>query len=958
MSEYHAATVVQSSWRGFKAREGAREKRALVASGIASAAGEKNARKTPGTSAANFAAEVSRRPRVEGGVHGGTIRVVLRHVHFLRGVFLHIRIVSAENLLPMDSNGLSDPYVKVSLVDDDGTPYKKMVHRVPFEYATLNPEWDYSFYMGSADLDLRQTRIRFEIFDYDQWSADDAMGTAIMPLRVFDLDEQALIKRAARWRAKKESEAKKTRERELSSPRRASAPDSPAMRRAPSLSPAFLPGMTRTKSAVAREKIEEEEWLSGAHDHVKVGGDLDDDDDDDDDEGLQPGRRGSSERRRSGGLLRGARRALGMTTPATLGPLESVRGFGTAFNKERKQRGKTLRRAGVFGLDKPLVLQNGKRIGDMRWYTKQRVYGDLVVVHDNSYSRITQEASALLKQAGSIMSLATAGRAAKATGVGDFLSSKVEAACDTGKRRAVNMVESVLAETKQKLLDDLTKDRDMPGNVRKVFQAVVGVYFSEVQQEVMDEVARRLKTLSYSHNKKKGRRQRRDLQSTLLQIGMASWWEYLSFKYVKKLLLDFRAWVLYNELPYDKTFWGKLRSPGWWLLLLTKLYSGWGIQAFLYAMRLAMLDRTDEWQLFEYISNFKGIQFLSGVLAMFQGTLMYMECAGLVSKDLPHTCDSNGPGMDSKAVCGAGVSNISCASVIGIGFFARILLTWYAFFLMRRSFSFGKPIFNDQRLVGAVIEIHEIRRGTKVSWAYATAMCKCLLDCGRGARAVGETAYRAALGIETTPLNRFRAAVYAVVENLKRNDPRWIQRNEGHHTVYVRAKVVAYSIKTGLHTIAYLDNASASMADQQEVNLQKKLFTVVTLKQMQPRRLQTLIFYYDLAVFALVMLVVTRVITKLDLVRDDWQLFGLLYWIQCFYSVLAFPFVCIVIPGVQSLICHAKQTGYDEHGTLQAKLTRSRHEDGLDEFGVEEAPRSKFVTACYPLIKGQSKVKL
>ena len=40
--------------------------------------------------------------------------------------------------------------------------------------------------------------------------------------------------------------------------------------------------------------------------------------------------------------------------------------------------------------------------------------------------------------------------------------------------------------------------------------------------------------------------------------------------------------------------------------------------------------------------------------------------------------------MDAKAVCGAGVSNISCASVIGVGFFARILLTWYAFSLMRR----------------------------------------------------------------------------------------------------------------------------------------------------------------------------------------------------------------------------------------------------------------------------------
>jgi hypothetical protein len=53
---------------------------------------------------------------------------------------------------------------------------------------------------------------------------------------------------------------------------------------------------------------------------------------------------------------------------------------------------------------------------------------------------------------------------------------------DVGKRRAVNTVEMVLGETKQKLCDDLTKDRDMPSGVRMVFQSVVGVYFSEVQQ--------------------------------------------------------------------------------------------------------------------------------------------------------------------------------------------------------------------------------------------------------------------------------------------------------------------------------------------------------------------------------------------------------------------------------------------------------------------------------------------
>ena len=90
--------------------------------------------------------------------------------------------------------------------------------------------------------------------------------------------------------------------------------------------------------------------------------------------------------------------------------------------------------------------------------------------------------------------------------------------------------------------------------------------------------------------------------------------------------------------------------------------------------------------------------------------------------------------------------------------------------------------------------------------------------------------------------------------------------------------------------------------DHEEVDLQKKLFTVIRLKQLQPKRVQTLIWYYDLWVFVFVMLVSIRSVTMMDLKRDDWQLFVLLYWIQCFYSVLAFPFVCLIIPGVQSLI--------------------------------------------------------
>jgi len=928
-----AATKLQSRWRGKRARDDVKEvKQFQNAARIGDCnANGKNTRKTP--------SRVSSRRKVDGGVHGGSLNVVIRHVHFLRGVYLHVRVVSATDVLSMDSNGLSDPYVKVTLVDNDGVPYKKQVKRTNFEFATLDPTWNFAFFIGDAELNLRTTKILFEVFDYDQWSADDPMGSAEFPLMVFDPEEQAMIKRASIWRSKKKHEARRLANANVS----------------PSVSPAFLPGFLFGSSA-NKDKEEEREFMARKD---NTDDDTGEDSDVGSDFGNDPAAKLDSAQTKiptkaaaadetdspsSRTYLRRFRRKAEKITA-----IPSVAGFGDAFNKDRKAKARMLMRSGVFGLDKPLVSQNGERVGEMCWYNRTKAYGTLPVVYDDANSRFKQEAGAFLKQAGRFVSMATIGKTVKAIGVGDFISGKVEAAVDVGKRRAVNTVEMVLGETKQKLCDDLTKDRDMPSGVRMVFQSVVGVYFSEVQQEVLDELARRLKTLSYT--KKTHQRRKRDKQSILLQIGINTWYEYFTVKHLRKLVLDFRAWYLYNELPYDKSFWGKLRSPGWWLILTTKLYSGWGIQAFLYAMRLLMLDRTDEWQLFEYIANFKGIQFLSGVIAMFRGTLMYMECAGLQSADSPHTCDVAGPGMDQKSLCSNdGINNITCASIVGVGFFIRILLTWFAFALMRRSFSFGKPIFNDQRLVGAVIEIHELKTGTAKTWRWFGYGWGLVVGCGKGAVSVGNRAYRSAIGKETTPIERFRAAVTAVIDDIKKNDPRWILRNQGHHTKYLKAKVVAYSLKTGLHTIYYTKHGDER--DQEEVDLKKKLFSVLTLKQMQPRRLQMLIFYYDLLVFAFVMAVCARVMTRLDMVNDDWQLFGLLYWIQCFYSVLAFPFVCIVIPGVQSLICHAKQTGYDEYGVLQARLTREDFA-GVNEDFKEEAPRSKFVPACYPLFQGR-----
>lgn len=92
---------------------------------------------------------------------------------------LRIHLISGQNLVAMDKNGTSDPYVKFKM--SGRLLYKsRTVHR------NLNPCWDETFVLPIED---PFQRINIKVFDYDWGLQDDFMGSAELDLTSFELNQ-------------------------------------------------------------------------------------------------------------------------------------------------------------------------------------------------------------------------------------------------------------------------------------------------------------------------------------------------------------------------------------------------------------------------------------------------------------------------------------------------------------------------------------------------------------------------------------------------------------------------------------------------------------------------------------------------------------------------------------------------------------------------------------------------
>lgn len=238
-----------------------------------------------------------------------------------------------------------------------------------------------------------------------------------------------------------------------------------------------------------------------------------------------------------------------------------------------------------------------------------------------------------------------AGTAAKVAG------NVAEEGLETLKTNALVMsdpvIDKLLGLVEYSIIDTATSDPYMWGWIKRRVAWIVDAVWEDVTEEVKDAIKEVVLK----------KRKDRDYGKAPCCCGPA--W--------------MRAGILYHWFPYDKSIFGKIRDPIWWLLKIITMIPVFGIRPlfFLFLLLLQCLGTPrgqrgpDEFQLISYILGFKGLQFFTGgILGSLRGAAIYYYC---LQND---NCDEVAPGRTEGIIYGI------------IEFVLNIVLVWIAFALL------------------------------------------------------------------------------------------------------------------------------------------------------------------------------------------------------------------------------------------------------------------------------------
>ncbi|XP_026130011.1 rabphilin-3A isoform X3 [Carassius auratus] len=101
---------------------------------------------------------------------------------------LRCNIIKAKGLMPMDSNGLADPYVKLHLLPGASKSNKLRTKTIR---TTLNPVWNETLvYHGITNEDMKKKTLRLSVSDEDKFGHNEFIGETRVVLKKLKLNQK------------------------------------------------------------------------------------------------------------------------------------------------------------------------------------------------------------------------------------------------------------------------------------------------------------------------------------------------------------------------------------------------------------------------------------------------------------------------------------------------------------------------------------------------------------------------------------------------------------------------------------------------------------------------------------------------------------------------------------------------------------------------------------------------